>query len=118
MVADLRTLTFTTLYPSVARPTHGIFVETRLRKLAESGAVFARVVAPCPWFPFQSARFGKYAAFARTPESETRHGLRIDHPRYPLLPKVSMNLAPLSLFWRYAAVITAPDARRARLRPD
>ena len=35
----LRTLLFSTLYPSSARPGHGIFVETRLRELLASGAV-------------------------------------------------------------------------------
>jgi teichuronic acid biosynthesis glycosyltransferase TuaC len=94
----LRILTFSTLYPSTARPTHGIFVETRLRKLVESGAVSARVVAPCPWFPFASERFGAYAAFARTPRTEMRHGIAIDHPRYPLLPKIGMSSAPLAIF--------------------
>lgn len=94
----LRILTFTTLYPSEARPMHGIFVETRLRKLVESGAVSARVAAPCPWFPSASPRFGAYAAFARTPRRETRYGIEIDHPRYPLLPKIGMSSAPLGIF--------------------
>jgi glycosyltransferase involved in cell wall biosynthesis len=91
-------LTFTTLYPSAVRPTHGIFVETRLRKLTESGAISARVVAPCPWFPFESTKFPEYSIFARMPRCETRHGLQIDHPRYPLPPKIGMNSAPLALF--------------------
>jgi teichuronic acid biosynthesis glycosyltransferase TuaC len=94
----VRILTFSTLYPSAARPTHGIFVETRLRKLVESGAVSARVVAPCPWFPSASARFGDYSVFARIPRRETRHGIDIDHPRYPLLPRIGMSSAPLLLF--------------------
>ena len=94
----VRILTFSTLYPSVVRPTHGIFVETRLRKLVESGTVVARVVAPCPWFPFLSSKFGRYSLFARTPKTETRNGLRIDHPRYPVLPKIGMNSAPIALF--------------------
>lgn len=55
-------------------------------------------MAPCPWFPFTSARFGDYAAFARTPPHETRHGIAIDHPRYPLLPKIGMSSAPIALF--------------------
>jgi teichuronic acid biosynthesis glycosyltransferase TuaC len=93
----VRILTFSTLYPSAARPTHGIFVETRLRKLVESGAVSARVVAPCPWFPFASARFGDHSVFARIPRRETRHGININHPRYPLLPKIGMSSAPLAL---------------------
>ena len=94
----MRILTFSTLYPSAARPTHGIFVETRLRKLVESGAVSARVVAPSPWFPFTSDKFGDYSLFAHVPRAETRNGLRIDHPRYPLLPKIGMSWAPLALF--------------------
>ena len=98
----MRILTFTTLYPSAARPQHGIFVETRLRKLVESGEVAARVVAPCPWFPFSSRRFGRYSTIARTPLQEVRHGLEIDHPRYPLLPKIGMSTAPLGL---YAAML-------------
>jgi glycosyltransferase involved in cell wall biosynthesis len=91
-------VTFTTLYPSAVRPQHGIFVETRLRKLVESGAVEARVVAPCPWFPSTSPRFGRYAEFARIAKQEKRFGLHIDHPRYPLLPKIGMSSAPLALF--------------------
>jgi teichuronic acid biosynthesis glycosyltransferase TuaC len=107
MVSPVQILTFTTLYPSAARPQHGIFVETRLRKLVESGAVAARVVAPCPWFPFASPRFGDYATMARVPPREARHGIEIDHPRYPLLPKIGMSTAPLALF---AAVL--PGLRR------
>ncbi len=100
-------LTFTTLYPSASQPQHGIFVETRLRKLVESGAVGARVVAPCPWFPIGSAWFGRYAVFARIPGAETRHELRVDHPRYPLLPKIGMSVAPLAL-----ATAVLPSLRR------
>src|SRR5690348_6736566 len=93
----LRILTFTTLYPNLLQPQHGIFVETRLRKLVASGAVGARVVAPCPWFPFASARFGRYAVFARMPSEETRYGLHVEHPRYPVFPRVGMSAAPLAL---------------------
>lgn len=73
-------------------------METRLRKLVESAAVSARVVAPCPWFPFGSEKFGEYAVFARVPRRETRHGIAIDHPRFPLLPRIGMSSAPLLLF--------------------
>ena len=97
MAPQVKILTFTTLYPSAQQPQHGIFVETRLRKLVESGLVSARVVAPSPWFPFGSARFGRYAAFAQVPRGETRHALHIDHPRNPVLPKFGMSAAPLAL---------------------
>jgi glycosyltransferase involved in cell wall biosynthesis len=93
----VRILTFTTLYPNLLQPQHGIFVETRLRKLVASGAVSARVVAPCPWFPLASERFGRYAVFARMPSEETRDGLHVEHPRYPALPRIGMSAAPLAL---------------------
>lgn len=67
----------------------------------------ARVVAPCPWFPLASRKFGTYSAIARTPRTETRYGIDIDHPRYPLLPKIGMSSAPLAIF---AAVL--PRLRR------
>ncbi len=107
---SLQILTFTTLYPSALQPQHGIFVETRLRKLVESGAVTAQVIAPCPWFPFGSERFGRYGTFARMPRAETRHQLQVDHPRYPVLPRIGMSTAPLALC---AAML--PSLRR-RLR--
>jgi hypothetical protein len=33
----MKILTFSTLYPHAARPSHGIFVETRLRHLLVTG---------------------------------------------------------------------------------
>lgn len=94
----MRILTFTTLYPNEATPLHGVFVENRLRHLVAQGEVEARVIAPVPWFPSSSERFGRYAAFARAPRRERRFGLEIAHPRYLLLPKIGMLLAPLGLY--------------------
>jgi len=93
----IRTLLFSTLYPSSVRPSHGIFVETRLRHLLASGEVETRAVAPVPWFPFKHQRFGEYAKHAAVPVYEERNGIRVEHPRYLLLPKVGMNSAPASL---------------------
>ena len=94
----LQVLTFTTLYPNAVRPQHGIFVETRLRKLVASGEIAARVIAPCPWFPLASRHFGEYGVIAQIPYCETRFGIEIEHPRYPLLPKIGMSTAPTALF--------------------
>lgn len=93
----IRTLLFSTLYPSSVRPVHGIFVETRLRELLKSAQVETKVVAPVPWFPFKAKMFGEYAQFASTPGFETRNGIEVYHPRYFLPPKVGMNLAPYTL---------------------
>lgn len=97
MKRPIRTLLFSTLFPSAARPIHGIFVETRLRQLLASGAVETRVVAPVPWFPSTHPRWGDYARIARTPAREQRHGIDVLHPRYPLIPKFGMTTAPLLL---------------------
>ena len=82
------------------RPSHGVFVETRLRHLVASGEISARVLAPIPWFPSRHPRFGEYARFAAVPRTEVRFGLQVEHPRYFLPPKLGMTLAPLLLALR------------------
>ena len=100
----MKTLLFSTLYPSSARPLHGVFVETRLRELLARGGVSTKVVAPVPWFPSVDARHGKYAAMAATPPRETQNGIDVLHPRYVVLPKIGMNVTPffLALSARFA----------------
>lgn len=93
----MKLLTFSTLFPNTEQPSHGIFVETRLRYLLASGQAESRVVAPVAWFPSSHPRFGSYARNARVPASEVRHGIDVQHPRYLLLPKIGMELAPLMM---------------------
>ena len=107
MSPPVRLLTFSSLYPNAAQPTHGVFVENRLRHLLGSGAATSTVLAPVPWFPSTSSRFGAWAAFARAPREETRHGIAVHHPRFPVIPRVGMSIAPWLL---YRAAL--PAARR------
>ena len=93
----MKILTFTTLYPSEARPRHGVFVETRLLHLQRHADVNVRVVAPVPWFPSSADRFGVYASFARTPRHEVRGGNPVHHPRYLAIPHAGMYLHPYTL---------------------
>lgn len=94
----LRILTYSTLFPNAAQPVNGVFVENRLRHLLAGGEVEARVMAPVPWFPFASSKFGAWGAFAAVPATEERHGNSILHPRYPVIPKVGMTVAPALLY--------------------
>jgi glycosyltransferase involved in cell wall biosynthesis len=94
----MRLLVFTTLYPNREHPHHGVFVENRLRHALSVSGDTARVVAPVPWFPIRDPRFGAYAAHARVPRQDARYGIQIDHPRYPVLPKVGMTVAPYLLY--------------------
>ncbi len=91
-------LTVTSLYPNAEMPAHGVFVENRLRHLMAAGGIRLRVVAPVPWFPFGSPRFGAYGRYARVPRREVRHGIDVAHPRYVVLPRIGMILAPALMY--------------------
>lgn len=96
-------LTISTLYPNNNDLKHGIFIETRLRHLvADFPDVKPTVIAPVPWFPFKSKKFGEYAKFAGVVDQETRHGITIYHPKYIVIPKIGMYLAPLFMSWAIA----------------
>jgi glycosyltransferase involved in cell wall biosynthesis len=96
----IKILTFTTLYPNSIQPNHGIFVENRLRHLLATRRVMARVLAPVPWpwVPSTARHFGRYAKGGRTPAREIRNGVEIDHPRYLLVPKIGVSVAPALLY--------------------
>lgn len=94
----LRLLTFTTLYPHAGLPTQGVFVENRLRHLVGTGRATSTVLAPVPWFPSRHPRFGAWSRFAVADADEVRHGLRVLHPRYAVIPKVGMSVAPAALY--------------------
>jgi len=95
----LRVLVFSTLYPNQAQPNHGVFVENRLRHTLAQGGIEATVLAPVPWFPSRHPAFGRYAQYAAAPQVETRHGLTVYHPRYPVIPKIGSRLTPDFLYW-------------------
>lgn len=97
MSTPVRMLLFSTLFPSSVQPSHGIFVQARLRHLLASGDVQAQVVAPVPWFPFRHRRFGEYAKLASVPSDEVLMGVPVHHPRFVRLPKIGMTAAPYTL---------------------
>jgi teichuronic acid biosynthesis glycosyltransferase TuaC len=109
----LKIVTYTTLFPNSEQPTHGVFVENRLRNLVETGAVNARVVAPVPWFPSSAPIFGRYATVAKVVPHETRFNLHIEHPKHLILPKIGMNLVPS---WLVSA--SFPILRRLQAEDD
>ena len=119
MTRPVRTLLYSSLYPSSARPIHGIFVETRLRELLRTDRVQTKVVAPVPWFPSTDKKHGKYAAMAATPAREVHNGIDVLHPRYLVIPKVGMNVTPffLALGARGAVGHALPGGHRRPGRP-
>jgi glycosyltransferase involved in cell wall biosynthesis len=107
-----RILTFTSLFPSPARPRHGIFVQTRLQQLLREHPLDVRVIAPVPWFPLAWPVFGRYAAFAATPRRAVAgNGVPVSYPRYPMLPGIGMA-------WQPGALARAALADIARWRAE
>ena len=91
----MRILTFTSLYPNNKQPRHGVFVRERLRHLRLAYPDIEQIiVAPVPWFPLRHPAFGNYAIMASVPGAETQDGIEVLHPRYAVIPKVGMSLAP------------------------
>jgi len=108
----MKILSFSSLYPNASQVNHGIFVENRLRHLVAGGGVDLEVMAPVPWFPSQHKMFGRYADFARAPLSETRSGIQISHPRYPVIPRFGMSPAPRLMCHALLGHVREADQRR------
>src|SRR5207249_3838606 len=86
--ADMKALVLSSAFPSVSRPTYGVFVRERVRHV--SARVEVVVVAPVPWFPFN--RLFRGDALAATPVVEVQDGLTVYHPRVACLPGVGKTL--------------------------
>jgi len=93
----LRILTFTALFPSSVDPTFGIFIYQRSAHLAQRPGIRVEVVSPVPWFP-PWLRIRRWRAAGEIPSEEKFAILSVRHPRYLLLPKVSMPFHALLMF--------------------
>ncbi len=94
----IRLLTYTTLYPHTGMPNMGIFVENRLRHLVSTGMAESLVLAPVPWVPPLGTLNPAWASWADVMPIEQRHGITVRHPRFRVLPKIGMNVAPWLLY--------------------
>ena len=107
----LRILSISSLFPNIAQPSHGIFLEHRLKHLNEHQEVDVKVVAPVPWFPFSHKFFRKYGIYARASRHEERAGMHVSHPRFPVVAKVGTSITPLLMALWIARTL-------ARIRKD
>lgn len=97
----VRLATFSSLYPNPAQPTHGVFVENRLRHLLASGEATAKVVAPVPWWPSRAP------SRAAVPREEHRHGIHVLHPRFLAVPGLGLATNPYAMARAGLAAIEA-----------
>jgi teichuronic acid biosynthesis glycosyltransferase TuaC len=93
----MQVLTFTSLFPNAADSNFGIFIFQRTAHLANREGNSIEVVAPLPYAPkfLKGTTWGSTAAI---PSTEVVGSLRVHHPRYPLVPKVSMPLHGLLMY--------------------
>jgi len=93
----MRILTFTSLFPNAVRPSTNIFIYQRVAALAMRPGNEVRVVAPIPYLPKWLPRSSR-SWMNDVPKQETIGNLNIYHPRYLLIPKLSMPLQGWSMF--------------------
>ncbi|HKV62623.1 MAG TPA: glycosyltransferase family 4 protein [Candidatus Acidoferrum sp.] len=93
----MRVLTYTSLYPNKVNPLQGIFIHQRVKHLGLRSGNSVEVIAPIPYFPswLPSERWRQ---FSQIPREETMDGVRIHHPRYPLLPGISMPVHGMLMY--------------------
>ena len=72
---------FSSLFPSAARPTAGLFIRERMFRVAQHRPL--AVVSPQAWFPGQSLiRLLRPGYRQQAPALEIQQGIRVYHPRF------------------------------------
>jgi len=93
----LRILTFTSLYPNKINPLQGIFIHQRAIHLARRTGNILEVIAPVPYFPSWLPAT-RWQHLGQIPRREEIDGISVHHPRYPLVPGISMPLHGVLVF--------------------
>jgi len=93
----MKILTYTSLFPNEIQPAHGVFVYQRMVHFARRQGNSVVVIAPVPWVP-RWISSPSYRTIREIPKEEKIGGLTVYHPRYPLMPRISMPLHGLLMF--------------------
>lgn len=91
-----RILVFSTLFPSPAQPTAGVFIRERMFRVARRLPLV--VVSPRPWFPLQGL-IRRFRPHFRVPAPgfELHQGVEIHRPRFLSVPGLFRGLDSLSM---------------------
>ncbi len=82
---------FSTLFPNSAQPQAGLFIRERMFRVGRELPL--TVVAPVPWFPFQSLlRLIRPHFRPDVPRVEVQQGVTVLHPRFLSVPGLFKNL--------------------------
>ena len=94
---NMKVLVYTTLFPNHLHPNNAIFIKQRMFHFAKLKDCEIKVVAPVPYCP-PWPQLGKWYQNSQIKKYEVMDGIEVFHPRYPLIPKLSMPVHGLSLF--------------------
>jgi len=92
----MKILVFTTLFPNNIWPNHGVFVKERMSAVAGVDGCELRVIAPVPYHP--PIRVGKRWGHSQVAREEVIEGIQVYHPRYFMIPKISMPFHGIMMF--------------------
>ena len=90
----MRVTALTTLFPDATQPTLGVFVEQSLLRLARVPGVELTLIAPLGVPPWPLSRHPRYRALAAIPRVEDWKGVRVERPRFPLIPGQGWRFNP------------------------
>ena len=85
----VKVLVYTSLFPNQIKTDLGVFIKKRMAAYAKRNNCELRVIAPVPYFP-KTSLFKTYSYFSHIPQREIIDDILVYHPRYPLIPKISM----------------------------
>src|SRR5256885_14865552 len=93
----MKVLTFTSLFPNSSQRELGVFIQHRTEALSKTAGTSVQVIAPVPYCPPWLA-FGPWREYRQIPSTEKIGHLEVWHPRYPLVPGISMFLHGFLMF--------------------
>lgn len=93
----MKVIVYTSLFPNYCQPNKGIFIKKRMFHFAQLRDCEIKVIAPIPYCPAWPIISKKYQ-YSRIKNYEIMDGVEVFHPRYPLIPKISMPFHGLSLY--------------------
>jgi glycosyltransferase involved in cell wall biosynthesis len=93
----MKILTFTSLFPNSTRPELGVFIYQRAQHIARLPGTVVQVIAPVPYSPTWLAA-KRWRIYGRVRQKEMMGNLETWHPRYALLPGISMPLHGFLMF--------------------
>jgi len=83
----MRLLFISTLYPSSVQPARATYSRSLFAAVRALGHD-VHVIAPVPWFPLAGRLNPRYR---RPPRRESLDGVTVDHPAFPVIPRLLMR---------------------------